>query len=101
MAVGSGSQWFGCGMGGLGDSVGMWSSRYGGFADVAGFRDLAGFGKLGLQLWNRILEDVLLYGSDLLSGHAVPFALGLYVVTSWGGHSVDDGTGDACIFCQE
>ena len=72
---------------------GMCSSAYGGFGDAAGF------GNLGLWLCNGVLKDVLLYGSDVLSGPAVPFALGLYVVTVWVGCSVNDVTRDVCIFC--
>ena len=31
---------------------------------------------------NGVFKDVLLYGCDVLSGPAMPFALGLYVVTA-------------------
>ena len=72
----------------------------GGVGDVTGFRDLAVFGNLGLQLWNGVLKDVLLNRSDVLSCHAIPFVLGLYVVTTWGRCSVNDGSGDVGIFCQ-
>ena len=80
--------------------LGCAPSGYGGFWDVAGFRDLAGFGDLGLWLGNWVFKDVLLYGSDVLSGPVIPFALGFYVVSVWGGCSFNDCTRDVCIFCQ-
>ena len=52
---------------------------------------------LGLELWlgKWVLEDVLLYGSDVLSCPAIlMLALGLYVVTTWGRCSVNDGLRD-------
>ena len=72
----------------------MCSSGQGRFGNVAGFEDL------GFQLRDRVLEDVLLYGSDVLSGPLIPLALGLYVVAVWDGCSVDNGSSDVHIFCQ-
>ena len=72
----------------------MCSSRQGRFGNVAGF------GYLGFWLGCRILEDVLLHGSDVLSGPVIPLALGLYVVAVQDGCPVNDGSGDVHIFCQ-
>ena len=81
-------------LGKTGKDCGVCSSRQGSFGDMAGFEDL------GLQLGYRILEDVFSYRYDLLPIPRIPLALGLNVVTTWGGNSVDDGTRDECIFCQ-
>ena len=94
MAIGLCPCWcFGFWLDRLAKSVGMCPSRQGRFGDSAGFGDL------GLWLGYRVLEDILLYRSDVLSGPVIPLALGIYVVTAWGGCSVDDGSGDVCIFC--
>ena len=47
----------------------------------------------------RVLEDVLLYWSDMLSGPVIMFALGFYVIASWVGSSVNYGTGYIPVFC--
>ena len=101
MVVGYGSHWLGFSVGGLGRSMGMCCSGYGVFWDAAGLRELAGFGNLGLWLGNRVFEDVLLNWSDVLSGPAIPLALGLYVITAQGGCAVNNGSGDVDIFCWD
>ena len=53
---------------------------------------------MGFWLGCRVLEDVLLYWSYVLSGAAILFALGFYIVASWGGSSGNDGSRDVCIF---
>ena len=50
---------------------------------------MAGFGILWFWLGYRVLEYVLLDQSDMFSGPAVPFALGLNVVALWGGSLVN------------
>ena len=85
-------------MGGLGRSIEICCSGYGGFVDVARFRN-DGFGNLQLLLGNRVFRDVLLNGSDVLSGPVIPLAMGLYVVTVWSGCTVDNGSRDVGVFC--
>ena len=60
---------------------------------------MTGFGYLGFWLGKRILEDVLLYGSDVLCGPAILLVLGPYVITARGGFSVNNGTRDVHNLC--
>ena len=73
----------------------MYSSGWGRFGYMAGFGDL------GLWLGYRVLEDVFLYGSYVLPGPVILFALGLYVVNVQGGCSVDNGSGDVGISVRD
>ena len=47
---------------------------------------------------NKGLKDVLLHGSDVLSGPAIPLALGLYVIASQGGSSINNCPGMYVLF---